>query len=107
MQTFDREHSVWARFDVQERRKVDEYCKNYRQFLDTARTERLAAKEILGQAESAGFRSIDSYTSLQAGDKVYWNQKDKSVILAVIGRRPLENGARIVGSHIDCPRLDL
>ena len=30
MQTFDREHSVWARFDVQERRKVDEYCKNYR-----------------------------------------------------------------------------
>ena len=60
MQTFDREHSVWARFDVQERRKVDEYCKNYRQFLDTARTERLAAKEILGQAESAGFRSIDS-----------------------------------------------
>jgi len=107
MQTFDREHSVWARFDVQERRKVDEYCKNYRQFLDTARTERLAAKEILGQAESAGFRSIDSYTSLQAGDKVYWNQKDKSVILAVIGRRPLEDGARIVGSHIDCPRLDL
>lgn len=107
MQTFDREHSVWARFDVQERRKVDEYCKNYRQFLDTARTERLAAKEILGQAESAGFRSIDSYTSLQAGDKVYWNQKDKSVILAVIGRRSLENGARIIGSHIDCPRLDL
>ena len=29
MQTFDREHSVWARFDVQERRKVDEYCKNF------------------------------------------------------------------------------
>ena len=86
---------------------MEEYCKNYRFFLDTARTERLAVKEILSQAESAGFRSIDSYTKLAAGDKVYWNQKNKAVVLAVIGKEPLEAGAKIVGSHIDCPRLDL
>lgn len=45
--------------------------------------------------------------SLKAGDKVYWNQKDKSVILAVIGKEPVHEGIKIVGSHIDSPRLDL
>ena len=107
MKAFDKENNVWSRFSEKERVKMEEYCKNYRFFLDTARTERLAVKEILSQAESAGFRSIDSYTKLAAGDKVYWNQKNKAVVLAVIGKEPLEAGAKIVGSHIDCPRLDL
>lgn len=107
MKAFDKENNVWSRFSEKERVKMEEYCKNYRFFLDTARTERLAVKEILSQAESAGFRSIDSYTKLAAGDKVYWNQKNKAVVLAVIGKEPLEAGSRIVGSHIDCPRLDL
>ena len=107
MKAFDKENNVWSRFSEKERVKMEEYCKNYRFFLDTARTERLAVKEILSQAERAGFRSIDSYTKLAAGDKVYWNQKNKAVVLAVIGKEPLEAGAKIVGSHIDCPRLDL
>ena len=107
MKAFDKENNVWSRFSEKERVKMEEYCKNYRFFLDTARTERLAVKEILSHAESAGFRSIDSYTKLAAGDKVYWNQKNKAVVLAVIGKEPLEAGAKIVGSHIDCPRLDL
>ena len=70
MKVFDKENNVWSRFSEKERVKMEEYCKNYRFFLDTARTERLAVKEILSQAESAGFRSIDSYTKLAAGDKV-------------------------------------
>ena len=107
MKAFDKENNAWARFGEAQRGKMEEYCRNYRLFLDTARTERLAVKEILGQAESAGFRPLEAYTSLQEGDKVYWNQKDKSVVLAVMGEEPLERGAKIVGSHIDCPHLDL
>lgn len=41
--------------------------------------------------------------SLKPGDKVYWNQKGKSVILAVIGQEPVHEGIKIVGSHIDSP----
>ncbi len=107
MKAFDMEHSAWARFSPQQRAEMEAYSTNYRNFLDTARTERLAAAEILRQAEAAGFKPLSSYASLQAGDKVYWNQKGKSVILAVIGQKPLEQGMKIVGSHIDCPRLDL
>lgn len=107
MKAFDMEQSAWARFSSEERRHMEEYSAAYRRFLDTARTERLAAREIIRQAEDAGFKPLSEYTALKAGDKVYWNQKGKSVILAVIGSEPLEQGMKIVGSHIDCPRLDL
>lgn len=107
MKAFDRENSAWARFSQEERLEMEEYNKKYRQFLDTARTERLANAEIIRQAEEAGFKPLSSFATLTAGDKVYWNQKGKSVIMAVIGTAPIEDGLKIVGSHIDCPRLDL
>lgn len=107
MKAFDMDQSAWARFSAEDRRNMEEYSTAYRQFLDTARTERLTAKEILRQAKEAGFKPLSAYTELKPGDKVYWDQKGKSVILAVIGSEPLEKGMKIVGSHIDCPRLDL
>ena len=107
MKAFDTENSVWARFSPEQRGQMEAYSIHYRQFLDTARTERLANKEIIRQAENAGFRPLSDFTSVKAGNKVYWNQKGKSVILAVIGSDPIEKGLKIVGSHIDCPRLDV
>ena len=107
MKAFDTENSVWSRFSPEQRGQMEAYSVHYRQFLDTARTERLANKEIIRQAENAGFHPLADFTSLKAGDKVYWDQKGKSVILAVIGSAPIEKGLKIVGSHIDCPRLDV
>ena len=48
-------------------------------FLDKARSERLAVKEILSQAEKADFRPLYDCKELKPGDKVYWNQKGKSL----------------------------
>ena len=90
MKAFDTENSVWARFSPEQRGQMEAYSVHYRQFLDTARTERLANKEIIRQAENAGFHPLADFTSLKAGDKVYWDQKGKSVILAVIGSSPIE-----------------
>ena len=45
--------------------------------------------------------------TLKVGDKVYANNKDKALALYLIGKDPIENGMRIIGSHVDSPRLDL
>lgn len=107
MQGYSREKSVWQRLSQEERQSVTDYCEGYKQFLDVARTERLAASEIIARAEARGFRPLYEMEKLAPGDKVYWNQKGKSVILAVIGEEPVHSGIKIVGSHIDAPRLDL
>lgn len=106
-ETYSRTKSVWQRMNEEERKAVMDYGERYKEFLDTARTERLACSEIIRRAEEKGFKPIDSFTSLQPGDKVYMNQRNKSVVLAVIGRQLVHEGLKIVGSHIDSPRLDL
>lgn len=106
-ETYSRTKSVWQRMNKTEQKAVMTYGEAYKNFLDVARTERLATEEIIRQVEAKGFRPVYSKKTLKAGDKVYWNQKGKSVILAVIGKEPVHNGIKIVGSHIDSPRLDL
>ena len=107
METYSRTKPVWQRLSAEERKAALAYCEGYKAFLDTARTERLAAAEIIARAEAKGFRPLYEMEELKPGDKVYWNQKGKSVILAVIGEEPVHSGLKIVGSHIDAPRLDL
>lgn len=106
-ETYSRKEPVWARMNEKERQAVMTYGETYKHFLDKARSERLAVKEILAQAEKAGFKPLYDSKGLKPGDKVYWNQKGKACILAVIGEEPVHEGLKIVGSHIDSPRLDL
>lgn len=104
---YSRKESAWARMDEKERKETLAYGERYKAFLDKARSERLAVKEILAQAEATGFKPLYEAAALKPGDKVYWNQKGKACILAVIGKEPVHEGLKIVGSHIDSPRLDL
>lgn len=106
-ETYSRTKTVWQRMNEEERKATMAYGEDYKEFLDIARTERLAVTEIVKQAESAGFIPLYDCKELKAGDKVYWNQKGKSVVMAVIGEKPVHDGIKIVGSHLDTPRLDL
>lgn len=90
---------------------VTSYNEEYKDFLTKAKTERLAVKEIIRIAEANGFKDLEEAikngTKLKKGDKLYLNNKEKSVLMFVMGEKKLEEGLRIVGAHIDSPRLDL
>lgn len=79
----------------------------YLSFLDNGKTERRCATEIIKQAEEAGYKSIDSYKSLKAGDRVYICKMGKAVMLFDIGSDDISCGMNILGAHIDSPRLDV
>lgn len=87
--------------------KSFEFCEGYKDFLSRSKTERLAAANILEIAKANGYTQYDSAKVYSAGDKVYLNNRDKSIILATIGTHTVDKGVSIVASHIDCPRLDL
>ena len=83
------------------------YCDKYMEFLNKSKTEREIIKSAKEIAEANGFKSIREYEKLKSGDKVYYNNRDKSMYLAVIGEDSIEKGINIIGSHGDSPRLDL
>lgn len=88
-------------------KKADVYCEGYKAFMNAAKTEREAVCEAVKMAEAAGFVPFDYKKPLKAGDKVYHNNRGKSLLLAVIGTRPITDGVSIAAAHIDSPRLDL
>lgn len=92
---------------VEERLKLESYCDDYKAFLNAARTEREAVREGIRQAEAAGFVPYERGMDLQPGAKVYRSVRGKALILAVLGREPLDRGANIAAAHVDSPRLDL
>ncbi len=102
--------NVWLNIDQNQKNELEEISKDYIDFLNIAKTERLATNEIIKRAEDEGFVSLDkkiSENSLKAGDKVYIVNKNKAIALFVIGNEDLEKGMSIIGAHTDSPRLDL
>lgn len=87
--------------------KAFSFAEGYKLFLDHGKTEREVVQEIRLLAEQKGFAAFDPQKAYQPGDKVYYNNRGKAMILAVMGKRPLAQGVHIAASHIDSPRLDL
>ena len=101
--------NAWKKYA--DKKDVFTFCEDYKQFISACKTERECVTEMVQQAEKAGYRNIDEImeqgTALKAGDKVYANNMGKGLALYLIGEEPIEKGMRILGAHIDSPRLDL
>lgn len=90
-----------------EQKKADDFCEEYKSFLDVSKIEREAVIYFENKAKKFGFSEYDRDKKYSAGDKVYVNNRGKSIMLAVIGKKSIKDGARISAAHIDSPRLDL
>ena len=88
-------------------KEADSYAEGYKDFLDRAKTEREAVETAIELAKNNGFVEFDRNKKYNAGDKVYFNNRGKSIALAVIGSESVESGVNISAAHIDSPRLDL
>ena len=99
--------NVYENLSEQEYKEMFELCDEYREFLDEGKTERECVEKSIKMAELHGFKNINSVKQLKAGDKVYKINRNKNILLAVIGSEDIKNGVNLVGAHIDSPRLDL
>ncbi len=91
----------------EQRKEMNDYCRGYMSFIDASKTEREATAWAVAAAEAHGFRPLVPGMELKPGDKIYYNNRDKSIALAVMGTEPLDKGVNICAAHIDSPRLDL
>ncbi|MCL2211993.1 MAG: aminopeptidase [Treponema sp.] len=106
---FFKQKNCWESIDVKTEKEVEELASSYKQFLNNGKTERECADYISGVLAKNGFINIDTKTKIKLtpGMKIYQNIRGKSVIAAVIGKKPATEGCNILGAHIDSPRLDL
>src|SRR6056297_2416159 len=99
--------NAWLEMGEDERKEVFAFNKEYADFLTENKTEREFAGASIEKLREAGFKNIDEYKELKTGDKVYMVNRSRALMAAVIGEKDLQEGLKIVGAHIDSPRLDL
>lgn len=106
-----KQENVWKSYSPEQLKELEELSVRYRAFLDAGKTERECVKETVRIAKENGYENLNevikSGKKLAAGDKVYASFMGKAIALFHIGRNPLKEGMRILGAHIDSPRLDL
>ena len=93
--------------DVKERLALEKYCEAYKAYLNDSRTEREAVRNAIAEAEEHGFVPFTPGMTLKPGMKLYRSNRGKSLLLAVVGEKPLDAGCTIAAAHVDAPRLDL
>jgi len=102
---------VWDKYTGKELDDLFAFSEGYKDFISHCKTERECVSEFIRLAEENGYRDLVTFIEkgqpLKAGDKVYANNAGKTLALFVIGSQSMEKGLRIVGAHVDVPRLDL
>ncbi|HCI73490.1 MAG TPA: aminopeptidase [Lachnospiraceae bacterium] len=101
----------WTTYSEDQLSELNALAEDYKSFMTTVKTEREAVCEVVKRATKAGYRSLDEIVEkgecLKAGDKVYAVWMKKTMALFTVGTEPIQKGIRILGAHIDSPRLDL
>lgn len=99
--------NVWTSYSEEELNKLMAFAEGYKKFISKGKTERECVKLATIEAEAKGFKNIKDVKSIKAGDKIYATNKGKNIALFVIGNKDVEEGLRVLGAHIDSPRLDI
>ena len=97
--------SAWNKY--KDKAPVMEFCEGYKEFLSYGKTERLVVEEGVELLKKAGFVDGSEVKSIRPGDKLYFVNRNKNIAAFIIGSKSLVEGLRILGAHIDSPRLDL
>ena len=98
--------NAWKKY-ADDNSVVMDFAEKYKHFLSECKTERLVTRYAIKLLEENGYVFADKVKSVKKGDKIYFTNKNKNVAAFIIGEKPLAEGMRILGAHIDSPRLDL
>ena len=99
--------NAWEKYEGKSLKDLMDFNEQYKDFLTFGKTERLCIEESLKIATEKGFKPLESAKSIKPGDKLYSINRNKNIVLYVIGKKDIEKGLNILGAHIDSPRTDL
>ena len=99
--------NVWKNASEQKVQAIMDFCEGYKEYITKGKTERLCVDEALKLAKELGYKKLEEATDAKPGDLLYSVNKNKNVVLYKIGKKPVVEGLRILGAHIDSPRLDV
>lgn len=99
--------NAWSKYEGEKLTDLMNFNEEYKDFISKSKTERECVEYAIEVCKKHGFKEINEFKSLKAGDKVYATNKERNICAFIIGDESLEKGLNILGAHIDSPRIDL
>ena len=82
----ERKHAG-EQFSEKQMELADQFCEDYKTFLDESKTEREAVASAVAILEKEGYTPFDPSRKYEAGEKLYYNNRGKALIFATMGRK--------------------
>lgn len=99
--------NIWLEANEEKVNKIMEFNEGYKKYISLGKTERVCVELSVEIAEQHGYKNLKQATSIKPGDKFYLVNLNKNIVLFNVGKRPINEGMRVLGAHIDSPRLDV
>ena len=99
--------NIWKNANEEKVQAIMDFCEGYKEYITKGKTERLCVDEALKLAKELGYKKLEDAVDAKPGDLLYSVNKNKNIVLYKIGKKPVVEGLRILGAHIDSPRLDV
>lgn len=103
--------NLWTSYSDRDLKSLNSLADGYKEFISRGKTERLCVDLAVKEATKKGFFNLQEYIEtgkeLKEGDRFYLTFMNKTMIMGIVGKEPMEKGMNILGAHIDSPRLDL
>ena len=99
--------NIWKNASPEKVEAIMNFNEGYKEYISKGKTERLCVDESIRIAEEHGYVNLENAKSAKPGDKLYLVNMNKNIVLFNVGRKPVVEGLRVLGAHIDSPRLDI
>ncbi len=99
--------NFWTTASESDKKKTFKFAEGYISFLSSCKTVRETVNYSKQALEENHFTPIEKKTTAANKGKYYQVYRQKNIIAAVIGNKPVSEGITLVSPHIDTPRVDL
>jgi aspartyl aminopeptidase len=104
---WDEKKSAWVRISAADREAALRFGEDYKRYLTVARSAATSTAEVVRVARAAGFAEFTEAAQVKPGARLLVNDRDRALILVVVGADPVAAGSRAIGTHHDSPHIDL
>ncbi|HTQ98106.1 MAG TPA: hypothetical protein VMH89_14945 [Candidatus Acidoferrum sp.] len=104
---WSKKKSAWVLLSPAERGQAQDFSEDFKSYLNVARSALTSTKEVIRRAQASGFTEFTNPEQVKPGARLIIPNRDRSLILVVIGSQPITDGSRVVGTHHDSPHIEL
>lgn len=104
---WSKKKSAWVSLSPTQHTQLQEFSDDYMQYLNVARSALASSKEVIRRAKASGFTEFSKPDQVKPGARLIIPNRERSLILAVVGSAPITDGSYLIGTHHDSPHIEL